>query len=327
MGTGVAAGQAKDTEETVAEAIEISPSALALSAVDRAAIDSQVATAKEYPRTVSKCLKEALSLATLDEDTAASMFYSMPRDGKMIEGPSARLAEVMLYAWGNFRGDADIVAEDRTHITAMGTAFDLEKNIAVRIRVKRRITKKNGQRYNEDMIAVAGNAAISIALRNAVFKVIPRAMVDRIYQAARQAAVGDLATLSHKREKAIAWFNKAGVANERIFEKLGVKDVDDIGEEEYLTLLGLYNAVKSEEISIDSAFGKENGPSEGATELNDALGLKKSGEQKPPAESKPAAAAKPAKPTATPVVVKGVDCKECGAKVGEPHKSACPLAD
>ena len=59
----------------------------ALEAVDRASIDIQIATAKQYPRSVDKALKEALTLATLDEETAASMFYVLPRAGKRIEGP------------------------------------------------------------------------------------------------------------------------------------------------------------------------------------------------------------------------------------------------
>ncbi|MFN8826683.1 MAG: hypothetical protein ACK501_17070, partial [Planctomycetota bacterium] len=47
----------------------------------------------------------------------------------------------------------------------------------------RRITGKNGRRYSSDMIGVTGNAACSIALRNAVFRGIPRAFWIDIYDA------------------------------------------------------------------------------------------------------------------------------------------------
>ncbi len=222
-----------------------------LAAVDRAAIDVQVATAKRYPRTTSKSLDEALSLATLDEETAASCFYVLPRAGKQIEGPSARLAEIMAYTWGNLRVDADIVGEDKTHVTAMGTCFDLEKNVAVRVRVRRRITDRHGNRYNEDMIGVTSNAAISIALRNAIFKVVPAALTQRIYQAARKASIGEAGTMVQTRQNAIAWFAKAGIVKEKLFELLGVQGLDDIGQDELITLRGFMTALKDGETTVE----------------------------------------------------------------------------
>ena len=259
-----------ETEEGVGVALELLAGSGALSAVDRAAIDIQVATAKQYPRSVDKALKEALTLATLDEDTAASMFYALPRGGKTIEGPSARLAEVMTYAWGNLRADADIVAEDRTHVTAMGTCFDVERNVAVRVRVKRRITDRHGRRYNEDMIGVTANAAISIALRNAVFKVVPMAFVRRIYGEARKASLGEAGTMAQKRQKALEWFANAGVKDAQVFEVLGVKGLDDIGEDELITLRGLITALQDGETSVEQVFRRHD-VSDGAGELNDAL--------------------------------------------------------
>jgi hypothetical protein len=242
----------------------------ALGAVDRASIDMQVATAKQYPRSVDRALKEALTLATLDEDTAASMFYAMPRGGKTIEGPSARLAEVMAYSWGNLRVDADIVAEDKTHVTAMGTCFDVEKNVAVRVRVKRRITDKKGNRYNEDMIGVTSNAAISIALRNAVFKVVPQAFVRRIYGEARKASLGKGGTITQKRQKAFEWFAKLGIQETQVLEVLGVRGVDDIGEDQLITLRGMVTAIQDGESSVEQMFRRHD-VSGGADELNEAL--------------------------------------------------------
>ncbi len=259
-----------EVEEGVGTTLELLEGSGVLSAVDRAAIDIQVATAKQYPRSVDRALKEALTLATLDEDTAASMFYALPRGGKTIEGPSARLAEVMTYAWGNLRADADIVAEDRTHVTAMGTCFDVERNVAVRVRVKRRITDRHGRRYNEDMIGVTANAAISIALRNAVFKVVPMTFVRRIYGEARKASLGEAGTMAQKRQKALEWFANAGIKDGQVFEVLGVKGLDDIGEDELITLRGLVTALQDGETTVEQVFRRHD-VSDGAGELDDAL--------------------------------------------------------
>lgn len=273
MNTEQMNGHTPDDEiQTEVGTLAILDGAGALGAVDRAALDSQVATAKQYPRSVDRSLKEALTLATLDEHTAGSMFYAMPRSGKTIEGPSARLAEVMAYSWGNLRVDADIVAEDKTHVTAMGTCFDLEKNVAVRVRVKRRITDKRGKRYNEDMIGVTSNAAISIALRNAVFKVVPRAFVDRIYSEARRASLGKGGTITQKRQNAIGWFQKLGVTDQQVFDVLGVRGMDDIGEDELITLRGLRTAIQDGETTVEQTFSRSREASEATSELNEALG-------------------------------------------------------
>jgi hypothetical protein len=270
----------EDIETEVGTISEMGGS-LALQAVDKAAIDVQIATAKAYPRSVDKALKEALTLATLDEETAASMFYALPRSGKTIEGPSARLAEVMAYSWGNLRVDADIIAEDRTHVTAMGTCFDLEKNVAVRVRVKRRITDKRGKRYNEDMIGVTSNAAVSIALRNCVFKVIPAALVRRIYADARTASLGQGGTITQKRQKALDWFGKLGVKEEEVFQVLGVRGMDDIGEDQLITLRGLVTAIQDGETSVEQTF-RAIRESEDTDELNEAIRKKETQEADDP---------------------------------------------
>jgi len=275
------------------ESVEVIPlmdSSIALMAIDKAAIDIQIATAKNYPRSVDRSLKDAMTLATLDEDTAAGCFYALPRSGKTIEGPSVRLAEIMAYSWGNLRAEADIVAEDKTTITAMGTCFDLEKNVAVRVRVKRRITDKYGKRYNEDMIGVTSNAAISIALRNAVFKVIPAAFTRRIYLSARKASLGEGGTITQKRQKAMDWFAKLGVKPEQVFEVLGVKGMDDIGEDQLITLRGLVTAIQDGETTVEQVFHPAR-HSEATGELNEAI--KGNGE---PEKAKPAGSRGKGKP-------------------------------
>lgn len=243
--------------------------ASALTATERAQIDIQVSTAKQYPRSITKALRDAGSLACLDEETAESMLYTLKRGGKLIEGPSVRLAEIMSHSWGNLRVDADIVGEDKTFVTAMALCWDLEKNVGIRIRVKRRITDKHNKRYNDDMIGVTSNAAISIALRNAVFKVIPHSLTNRIYKDARAASLGK-GTLEQKRTAVLEYFAKLKVKPEEIFAVLDVKGIDDIMEDQLVTLRGLANAIKEGELSVETVF-RSSGKSDGAQELNQAV--------------------------------------------------------
>lgn len=219
-----------------------------------AAIDVQIATAKRFPRSIKKFHADALSLATLDEETAGSCFYSVPRDGKQIEGPSVRLAEIVAACWGNLRAQANIVDEDDQFITASGMAWDLEKNVAVSTEVRRRITNKYGKRYSADMINTTANAACSIALRNAMFKVIPLAMIRPVYDAARKVAIGDATTLVKRRSDMVTAFQKMGVSAEQICTAVNKVGLEDIGLDELATLRGLYTAIKDGETSVDDAF-------------------------------------------------------------------------
>ena len=47
----------------------------ALESLERASVDLQISTARRYPRKLAIVKDRMLSLATLDEETAASCFY------------------------------------------------------------------------------------------------------------------------------------------------------------------------------------------------------------------------------------------------------------
>ena len=220
----------------------------------RGEIASQVETAKRYPRSIQRFVDEAMAMACLDEETASSCIYALPRGDKSIEGPSARLAEIVASAWGNCRVGARVVSEDQRFLTAQGFFFDVQRNYAVTFEVRRRITNKNGQRFNDDMIGVTANAACSIALRNAVFKGVPKALWTRLYEAARQTAIGDAKTLENKRADMIAYFGKMGVRPERILATLECPSVADIGLDKLATLKGIATALKDGELTIEQAF-------------------------------------------------------------------------
>lgn len=238
-------------------------------------VDIQVSTAKAYPRSIRKFRDKALAMATLDEATAESCIYALPRSGKSIEGPSARLAEIVASAWGNMRVEAKVASEDDRFVYAEATAWDLETNTAIRYSSRRRITDKYGKKYNDDMVAVTANAACSIALRNAVFKIVPKAYVNPIYEAAKQIAVGTAETLANKRAKMVGYFQKMGVTPEQIAAAVGKAGVDDITLEDLATLKGTATAIKDGDVSIDNAFPQVVKDMPGATGEKTSFGFGK----------------------------------------------------
>lgn len=243
------------------EVVENDPSTLAL--VVGAEIDVQIATAKKYPRSLATFKKKALSLATVSQEVAESCEYGLPRGGKIIKGPSVRLAEIVVTSYGNVRVGARIVHRGRTTITAQGMCIDLENNVAITIEVTRSILQheyKNGRRtgkmvpMNEDMQTLVGNAAASIALRNAIFRVVPKAAWWEVYTQAQITARGSAETLPARREKAMAWFAGKGVKPERIFELLDVRGLEDIDLERLQTLSAIKAAVANNEASLENIF-------------------------------------------------------------------------
>ncbi len=232
-------------------------------------VDVQVATARQYPRSITAFIRRATEMATLTPEIAASCVYALPRGGKTIEGPSARLAEIVASAWGNLRVQAGATDNDERYITARGEAWDVETNVAIGFEVRRRITTsekkgRNGEvipskTYDDDMITVTGNAAASIALRNAVFKAVPSSFWKPIYQKCRHVIAGDAKTFAARRDEMLKAFMVAGVTPERLCAGIGLKGISDITLDHMATLVGVLNALKEGETTVEDAFPEGGG--------------------------------------------------------------------
>lgn len=222
--------------------------------LNKGEIDQQIATAHAYPRSVKRFRDETLAMVTLTESVAAGCIYALPRDGKVIEGPSARFAEVIASAWGNCRAGARVVNEGPEFVTAQGVFHDLERNVAITYEVQRRITGKGGKRFSADMIGVTANAACSIALRNAILKGIPKAFWSDMYDQARKTAAGSLTTLATRRADAIKAFQVYGVNETQILATLKRPGVADITLDDLVVLRGLFTAIKEGDTTPEQAF-------------------------------------------------------------------------
>lgn len=214
----------------------------------------QIATAKRYPRSIKRFRDEAQQMVTLTPAIADECIYALPRDGKTIEGPSARFAEVVASAWGNCRAGARVVADDGEFVTAQGAFIDLERNVAITYDVQRRVTDKKGRRYSADMIGVTANAACSIALRNAILKGVPKAFWSDIYDLARRTVAGDVKDLATRRAAAMKAFAIYGVQPPAIFAVLGIAGAEDITLDHLVALRGMLTALKDGDSTPEQLF-------------------------------------------------------------------------
>lgn len=224
-------------------------------AVERANVDSQVATAKRYPRDIRRSIDNSVVMATMNQETAQSCSYALHRGGKPITGPSVHLAKIIVSNWGNMRTEAKVVQITDKQVISRGTCWDLETNVASAFEVRRSIIGKNGQRFSDDMITVTGNAANSIAYRNAVFAVIPKAITDRVYYAAQKFITGDLSDsdkLLKVRTGILNNFkNNYGITEEEVVKMCGKQTVNQIGADEISMLMGTIQALKDEDTTVD----------------------------------------------------------------------------
>lgn len=231
-----------------------------ISVINTAEINQQIATAHRFPRSVTAFRRKVYEMVTLDVETAESCIYAIPRDGKMIDGPSIRFAEILLVGWGNYRAATEVTDIGDRFITAEGMFMDLEINGAIKAKTMRRIVGKasdkhpNGKRFGDDMIATTGNAASSIALRNAITRGIPKALWKELFDEAKKVAGGSAQTFGARRDKVIKELGIQGATPDQIFALLGIKGADDMQTEHLVHLRGLQNAIKDGEITVDEAF-------------------------------------------------------------------------
>ncbi len=282
-------------EQPQPEVEVISPSSLEL--IQRAEIDLQISTAKKYPRDLARVKSKMISFATLDEETAESCFYTLPRDGKTIQGPTVRLAEIAVACYTNLRAASRIISNDGRVITSQAACHDLENNTLISVEVQRRITTKQGKTYSEEMQVTAGNAANAIAFRNAVFKVVPGALIRPVYEAAKAVAVGNASTLSSKRDKMVKRLNAMQVPTIRILSRLGKSSVENIDLADLEVLIGLGTAIRDGDTTVDEAF-PENAHDERLDRKMADQAREAEGAGKPePAAATPSAAAAAAPPS------------------------------
>lgn len=230
----------------------------------RGEVDIQVATALQYPRSIQRFRDEARQLATMDTDTAASCMYAVPRgeEGgrkKFITGPSIRFAEIVAATWGHLRTASSLVVEEEKYVVVRGMAWDCQRNIARSVEVRRSILTKNGKRYPPDMVTMTVNAAASIAVRNAIFAVIPRPYWTGILDAANAVADGKERPIEARRQGMLDAFHKLGVTPAQVFEVLGVAGEADVTDEQLTEARGLYTAIKEGTTTVERVFSPDKG--------------------------------------------------------------------
>lgn len=230
-------------------------------AQERAAIDMQIATAKRWPRSLSRVRDNSVAIVCMDKKTAETVQYSKPVGGKFITGPSVHLARIITQQYGNIRVQQRIKQITDKVIVAEAVAFDLETNYAVSVEARRSIIGKDGRRYAESVIETNSMATLAIAERNAILKVIPRSIVDSVYNAALEflnASLSDKDKFILERKRVFAFFEeKYGAKEPEVLALLGLRTIGQVKIEHITTLRGFLQAIKDGELTATELFDKK----------------------------------------------------------------------
>jgi len=223
-------------------------------ALQRVEIDTQITTAKKYPRDLELFQANCRAMIAISPDVAASCNYCLTKGGKEIWGPSIRLAEIVQNNWGNMRTGAKVMEEGDEFIFVEAACHDLESNVAVSVQVKRRITDRKGKRYGADMIQTTTAAAISIGIRNAIFKIIPNVYVQHFAEMAKKIALGKPENFQDRVKKAFAYFQNMGISEDKILERLGIDKKTQVNGDHLTTLQGIATGIREHHTTIDNEF-------------------------------------------------------------------------
>jgi hypothetical protein len=225
---------------------------------------SQVDIAKKYPRNLIKCLSNAMLIFEVDPSFAEICKYKKPQ-GKdksgnqlYVEGPSVHLARLIAQIYGNLRVDARIVYETEKKVVSEAIAWDLETNTAIRQEIHRSVfSVKKNSRFSDDMVITTSLAANAIALRNAVFAIIPRFFVDRMLQKSEEVLKSDLQDakkFASRKLEMFNFFNKQGIEPQQIFAHIGVANENQLTSDNLILLLQIAQSIKDGDAKAKDIF-------------------------------------------------------------------------
>ena len=250
-----------NNELTLQQAQEMLPASVARGTYeDRtiATIKAQVFMAKQFPRDENAARTKVLR-ACQRPGLAAKAFYSYPKGGKNVTGPSIRLAEELAKAWGSLDFNIAIVETRATETEALAYCWDLENNTRVSrsFIVPHKISTKNGEKPltdPRDIRELVLNQGARF-LRSCLLAVIPGDLLDEAIEECNKTlqGVNRRPLLDRLRDMADMFQNRFSVPLSSIEKYFGYP-LDVFTEQDGITLANIYNALKDGEAKREDYF-------------------------------------------------------------------------
>jgi len=226
--------------------------------------------AKRFPRDEVASYNKAIE-ACQRRSMAEKAFYSYPRSGQTVEGPTIRFAEELARCWGNVDYGIKELSQDDGKSEMQAYAWDLETNA----QSVQNFTNPHKREVNKKIVALTSlrdiyenNANMAARrLRSRILAILPAWFVDGCIEECKKTLAGKSEEpLIDRVKKMVVAFTRFGITQEQIENRLK-KKVSEMNSDDFVEYIGIYNAIKGGESKVAEWF---EAPAE-ATELTEAL--------------------------------------------------------
>lgn len=254
------------SKEQTARPIESSQAPIELIAQGASIVKLENATqmqiAMQRPREEAKILSESLKELDIYPSMAREAIYNKPvgkddkGEMKYVEGLSIRAAESLANRWDNSSWGTTIISEDEESATIAAVFLDYEKNTrhVKEQRVSKFYKSKQAQitRYAPDRFDIVLGANGSKNLREVILRSLPAGLKKEYETKARNILKKE--PLAAQRQSIIERFADLSVTIEQL-ENWKQKALKEWKKEDIIDALGLANAIRDGEATIEGVFG------------------------------------------------------------------------
>ena len=213
--------------------------------------------AKRFPRDEVEAYAKAME-ACQRPTMAAKAFYSFPRGGQTVEGPTIRFAEELARCWGNIDYGIKELSQDDGKSEMQAYAWDLETNA----QSVQNFTNPHQREQGKKMVTLISQRDIyennanmaTRRLRSRILAILPSWFVEDAIEECKKTLAGRNDTpLIDRVKKMVVAFAKMGVTQEQIEKRLK-KKIETMNAEDFVEYTGIYNAIKQGESKIAEWF-------------------------------------------------------------------------
>lgn len=213
--------------------------------------------AKRFPRNEVEAYAKAME-ACQRPTMAAKAFYSFPRGGQTVEGPTIRFAEELARCWGNIDYGIKELSQDDGKSEMQAYAWDLETNA----QSVQNFTNPHKREQGKKMVNLTSQRDIyennanmaTRRLRSRILAILPSWFVEDAIEECKKTLAGRNDTpLIDRVKKMVVAFAKIGVTQEQIEKRLK-KKIDTMNADDFVEYTGIYNAIKQGESKIAEWF-------------------------------------------------------------------------
>ena len=213
--------------------------------------------AKRFPRDEVQSYAKAME-ACQRPTMAAKAFYSFPRGGQTVEGPTIRFAEELARCWGNIDYGIKELSQDDGKSEMQAYAWDLETNA----QSVQNFTNPHKREQGKKMVNLTSQRDIyennanmaTRRLRSRILAILPSWFVEDAIEECKKTLAGRNDTpLIDRVKKMVVAFAKIGVTQDQIEKRLK-KKIDTMNADDFVEYTGIYNAIKQGESKIAEWF-------------------------------------------------------------------------